>query len=449
MNRGSTMKKQQKRKKKSKNRSSSRQRPRQQRPHRAHQSAGRVLESPGDILLAACVASDALTAVGLPVDAGAVLVSALTTSVGPGVRSSEPYRHAEARLLSLTANMALHSNDAVAWEWLFECLDSKLSRRLRLHIIIALAEGHLEGVNLRQLDSSSEELLQGVLPLDGSNRGGEVALRNVIANRRFELGDLRGAEHEWRLVGELLSRKHVLDAGAARLLAANMALSQWRSGNAPGAAAILADAIRDNPVMSEQDVRSAYPVVCLAELLRSIGDTAAAQAAIATVEDMYPPLESLLEEGCGGHVDGMAEDEIEFVRRGIDELGTVIAVHRTYHPPQTRLGLSSLSADNAGGAHGTYGGGVEMYGSALGIQAVDWCSPRELLMLHGPDDYLFLLSTRMTALSAMRGTSVVAVRELRDVRRVLDAEYPASPLSEEIGRAEKAGLALIAAAGRL
>ena len=413
------MKKQPKRKQKPKNRPKRRQAAQNRRPDRASRHA----MSPSDRFARDVAAADRRRDVGDLVGWFDGLLEALANSTDPSVRASATYRNTE----YLAAGAASGLRHVIIPCGLLPRIEDRITRFTRpfgLHLYLVTLEASFAGNGAETLMNRAEWLTSGILELehvDGYEDGApSSSLHNLVAARLFDLGHFAEAEQRWEAVRENLVRTGRLDTGADRLLASNAAIARWRAGDESGAIAALERSLRSRPLTESDNAMSLYPLVGYVELLRSSGRATEAATALERLSRTlirHTPLAAvdLTEE---------RQRDIEHLTSIIGEMDDFAAIQRTYFPHRSEQQQP---------------GYIAYYGSAPGVLILEWCTPEELLALHGPDDPLLVASVRVLSMMATGPLSYLpAIRLLARVRVQLEAQAPQSPLIAELKRVQAA-----------
>jgi len=370
-----------------------------------------------------------LATAGQPSLGLALLYVTLAETTDPRVRQSPSYWEAECLAAAMTVSYGrrlLGLPDVVRAMML--SMDD-LTRHLSLHVHLALMQVQIDALNVERATELAQDVWDAVADLDEAHSGGYVAVRNLLADRLFALGDSASAEREWQTVRQSLARAGRLDGAADRLLASNIAIARWRAGDEPGAIEVLKDSLDSRPPTEADRPASLYPIVGLVELLRTSGRSKEAAEAFAGLNRHLRPIEPVDIAKLGSETTRM----LAHTQEQLVDLNHQAAQLRTYYPSCGTTGVSRSPESPLRG--------VAFYGEAPGVLTIAWCTPEELLTLHGPDDELFLTSVRVLSMAA-RSWDILAVYHLQRTRKLLEMEHPGSPLVADLDLTEKAGLAL-------
>ena len=427
------MKKQPKRKQKPKNRP--KRRPQAQNHHRSradHMASARLSDAEerfqSELLVAVSTIGSGDELKGLE-----RLYGALAQYTDSSVRSSMPYTNAQGLAACLTTGLRYALAESGRLPALLAYTLGDLPTALGLHLHLTLIEGALPGRDNDEALRLAEYAAKTIRRLEHHHEAGFAALSNILGMHFFNIGDSTESERQWQIVRESLRRSGRLDAAADRLLASNIAIARWRTGDEAGAIAALERSLQTMPLGATDCPRSLYPLVGYVELLRH-ADRATDAARV--LDQLRPrlgpprPAEVL--------VDVLEECQDFPEASQLVWSSTVFATtHRTYIPPCS--GPKPYQDWERDFEPRIF------YGSAPGVLTVEWCTPEELLTLHGPDDELLLASVRIQSLMAHSDESPLAVRHLTRARELLEQEAPEAPLLREVRGHERSALAQLEA----
>jgi plasmid stabilization system protein ParE len=422
------MKKQPKQKQKPKNRPKRRPKAQSHRPSRAdHMASDRRTDAAErfkrDFLSAVTMMHSGDLQEGLE-----RLYEALARCTDSSVRNSRPYLNAQGLAARLTTGLRLPLIASGRAPVLLAHTLGTLPRALSLHVSLASFETALTTLDTEGALRFGERISPMIRDLEHHHEAGFVALSNILGTHFFTIGDSAEAERQWQIVRQSLRRSGRLDAAADRLLASNIAVARWRIGDEAGAIASLERSLQTMPLSTDDCPRSLYPLVGYAELLRHADRT---QDAARVLQQLQPrlgpprPADLLV---------GTLEECQDFP--GADELvrsaDLFATTDRTYIPP--------CSGPKPFRAWERDFDSRMFYGSAPGVISVDWCTPEELLALHGPDDELLLASVRIQSMMAHSERNPLAVRHLTRARELLEQQAPDAALLRELRVQEKSAL---------
>ena len=423
------MKKQQKRKnrnKKRKNRNAGRRRPTQQRSEQVERPRGSHDRVARQTLGEIAVEARKSTSYEGMAEAAYVLFEALRMASYRNVRASEEYRIAESSLADLIFVLVTTKYDAGVAEMLKDCVLSNVSQRLRLHASLVIFETGIREANREEVETLVADGHEFHRLLGVSTRSATVALNNFAAHRMFELGHSTEAEKFWRLVRQSLSDAGYLDPGADRLLRSNGAISRWRRGDLDGALSLVEPINRQIEASKETSPIAMYPEVQRIELLRQSELDQEADTAIEQLLERIPAAPA-------HDADDVRYQDLVKAELDTSEWDTRPALFRTYVPKQVRF-------TGRAGSSGLWEPKNSFYGAASGVEIVDWCTPEELVRVHGSADPLFQASVRLLSVAAYRESSPLALHQLNAARRCLQETEPNSSLIEDIRTAERAAV---------
>lgn len=422
-------KKQQKRKQKYKNRSKQRSKPRNSRPIPQFESGSMRSRDHAERFYRDVSAAGSRLEEGDLLSFVERLYAALADCTDPVFRQSAPYKSIETQAASALSNVRgviLGTKTAPT----ILARATSLGDALHLHVLLVLAEVLLETEDVGGVMDTKEMFDPPIRSLEHHDEGGLVALRNLAGARLFELGHSADAEREWRAVRAALLRSGRLDAGAERLLASNAAISRWRMGDRDDAITILQDAIESAPPISGDAARSLYPLVGYAELLRDAGRTEEASRALEQLNRLVERLRPL-------PATQLPDERKHDVRALASAFGSmdVEIPRRTYFPP-------CQGPEEAKRWESTYEP-LTFSGASPGVLRIDWSTPEELLALHGPNDPLFIASSRLVAAAAVESESepdFLAIQHLEKTRLLLEQQAPNAAALAEVCRAQEVAL---------
>lgn len=366
-----------------------------------------------------------IVAAGDPLTGLVTILGALAETSDPDVRRSATYWDAEGHASSFLTSLGPDIVRSDIGPDLLRLMRSGLSRHLSLSIYLGLLEPLLASADISAAKTIAARAFENVQGLDNAHEGGIVTARGILADRLFQLGDFAGAEQQWNQARASLHRSGRLDAVSHRMLAANVAISRWRAGDEKGAIGALEESLSIHPPAANDAALGLYPVIGYVELLRNAGRAAEARTALTQFQRLLRSRTRPVEA-----------DRRSQSSRSTHELSQVLdgpsfasIVFRTYNPPCPITGFvhSPESPLKVGNFHG----------EAPGVATTWWCTPDELLAVHGPDDELFRASLEVLSLATGDSGLLAALKLIRIARRRLEREHPRSRRIDELVAVEE------------